>query len=85
MPEHPLFWHYPHYGNQGGTPGSALRCGKWKYIEFYEDHSVRLQFPEFFHRILIGCHEAIQRSPSHLIDSDLEIDFPVFFCLKRFL
>lgn len=38
----PIFWHYPHYGNQGGTPGSALRCGKWKYIEFYEDHSVRL-------------------------------------------
>ena len=38
----PIFWHYPHYGNQGGTPGTALRCGKWKYIEFYEDHSVRL-------------------------------------------
>ena len=33
-----IFWHYPHYGNQGGTPASALRCGKWKYVIFYEDN-----------------------------------------------
>jgi arylsulfatase A-like enzyme len=31
-----VFWHYPHYGNQGGTPGSAVRMGKYKLIEFYE-------------------------------------------------
>ena len=37
-----IFWHYPHYGNQGGTPGSSLRSGKWKYIEFYEDNSRHL-------------------------------------------
>lgn len=35
--DRPLFWHYPHYGNQGGTPGSSIRYGKWKLIEFYED------------------------------------------------
>ena len=23
IPERPLVWHYPHYGNQGGTPGSG--------------------------------------------------------------
>jgi len=33
----PMFWHYPHYGNQGGTPGSAIRHGDWKLIEFFED------------------------------------------------
>ncbi len=33
----PLFWHYPHYGNQGGSPGSAIRVGAWKLIRFYED------------------------------------------------
>jgi arylsulfatase A-like enzyme len=39
MAEHrPLFWHYPHYGNQGGTPGSSVRQGDWKLIEFFEDH-----------------------------------------------
>lgn len=33
----PLFWHYPHYGNQGGSPGSAIRDGNWKLIKWYED------------------------------------------------
>lgn len=33
----PLFWHYPHYGNQGGSPGAALRLGDYKLIHFYED------------------------------------------------
>lgn len=32
-----VFWHYPHYGNQGGTPGSAMRCGDYKLLEFFED------------------------------------------------
>ena len=34
--ERPLFWHYPHYGNQGGTPSAAVRLGGWKLIYFYE-------------------------------------------------
>lgn len=37
-----LYWHYPHYGNQGGSPGAAVRAGRWKLIEFYEDHRVEL-------------------------------------------
>ena len=32
----PLFWHFPHYANQGGTPGSSVRKGRYKLIEFYE-------------------------------------------------
>lgn len=32
-----LFWHYPHYSNQGGFPGGAIRAGDWKLIERYED------------------------------------------------
>lgn len=32
----PVFWHYPHYGNQGGSPGSAVRDGDWKLIEWFE-------------------------------------------------
>lgn len=31
----PLFWHYPHWGNQGGIPSSAIRDGDWKLIVFY--------------------------------------------------
>lgn len=37
-----IFWHYPHYGNQGGTPGSAVRAGDWKLIEFFEDGRLEL-------------------------------------------
>ncbi len=37
-----IFWHYPHYGNQGGTPGSAIRMGDWKLIEFFEDGRIEL-------------------------------------------
>lgn len=32
-----LYWHYPHYSNQGGRPGGAIRMGDLKLIEFYED------------------------------------------------
>lgn len=37
LPERPLIWHYPHYGNQGGEPSSIIRLGKWKLIHYYED------------------------------------------------
>lgn len=37
IPDRPLYWHYPHYGNQGGEPGSIIRVGDWKLIHYYED------------------------------------------------
>jgi arylsulfatase A-like enzyme len=37
-----IFWHYPHYGNQGGTPGSSVRLGDHKLIEFFEDGRLEL-------------------------------------------
>ncbi|OGV66279.1 MAG: sulfatase [Lentisphaerae bacterium RIFOXYA12_FULL_48_11] len=37
MQRGPIFWHYPHYGNQGGAPGSAVREGPWKLIEWLEN------------------------------------------------
>jgi arylsulfatase A-like enzyme len=38
----PLFWHYPHYSNQGGKPGGAIRDGDLKLIEFYESGYLEL-------------------------------------------
>ncbi len=38
----PLFWHYPHYSNQGGFPGGAIRIDDWKLIERYEDGRLHL-------------------------------------------
>ncbi len=37
-----LYWHYPHYSNQGGIPGGAIRVGDFKLIERYEDGRVHL-------------------------------------------
>ena len=40
--ERAIFWHVPHYSPQGGKPASAIRKGKYKLIEFYEDEHVEL-------------------------------------------
>ncbi len=42
MPERPVFWHYPHYGNQGGVPSAMVRYGAYKLIEEYENDTVSL-------------------------------------------
>jgi arylsulfatase A-like enzyme len=42
LPRECLYWHYPHYGNQGGSPSAAIRQGDFKLIEFYEDNHVEL-------------------------------------------
>jgi arylsulfatase A-like enzyme len=31
-----LYWHMPHYTNQGGEPGGAIREGDYKLIELYQ-------------------------------------------------
>jgi arylsulfatase A-like enzyme len=36
LPERPLYWHYPHYSNQGVEPGSAVRMGRYKLIDNFE-------------------------------------------------
>jgi arylsulfatase A len=36
LPPRALYWHYPHYANQGSRPSGAIRDGDWKLIEFYD-------------------------------------------------
>ncbi|ACQ82226.1 sulfatase [Beutenbergia cavernae DSM 12333] len=31
----PIFWHYPHYSNQGGAPSAAVRDGRWKLVRHF--------------------------------------------------
>ncbi len=38
----PLFWHQPHYTNQGGRPSGAVRDGDWKLVEDYDSGKVEL-------------------------------------------
>ncbi len=38
----PLFWHYPHYSNQGGVPAAAVRLGNFKLIQRLESGKLHL-------------------------------------------
>jgi len=42
LPRQAIYWHYPHYSNQGGGPSGAVRAGDLKLMEFYEDNHVEL-------------------------------------------
>lgn len=37
-----LYWHYPHFANQGGHPAGAVREGDWKLIKDYEFGKIEL-------------------------------------------
>jgi arylsulfatase A-like enzyme len=41
-PGRALFWHVPHYTNQGSRPSGAVREGRWKLVLHYEDDSTEL-------------------------------------------
>ncbi len=42
LPHRLLFWHFPHYTNQGSRPAGAVRDGAWKLVEHYEDGRLEL-------------------------------------------
>jgi arylsulfatase A-like enzyme len=37
-----LFWHIPHYTNQGSRPAGAVRDGRWKLVEHYDNDDAEL-------------------------------------------
>ena len=42
IPERALYWHYPHYSNQGGNPGSVIRLGDYKLFHDFETEKTEL-------------------------------------------
>jgi arylsulfatase A len=42
LPRDALYWHYPHYSNEGGKPCGAVRQDDLKLIQFYEDGRLEL-------------------------------------------
>lgn len=38
----PVFWHYPHYSNQGGSPAAAVRIGRYKLIRSFDGGAEQL-------------------------------------------
>lgn len=74
-----LFFHYPHYSNQGGRPSSAIREGAWKLIldwetggsELYqltddigERHDVAAVHPELAGRLEQALRTWVDGSPA---------------------
>lgn len=37
-----VYWHFPHYSNQGGRPSGVVRWSNYKLIEFYDTGEVEL-------------------------------------------
>jgi arylsulfatase A-like enzyme len=58
----PIYWHYPHYSNQGGPPGCAVRDDQWKLIHWFEDDRVEL----FNLREDIGEHNDLSRTETKI-------------------
>ncbi len=42
LPIRSLYWHYPHYSNQGGRPAGAIRDGNWKLVRWEENGRLEL-------------------------------------------
>ena len=87
LPERQLFWHYPHYGNQGGDPSSIIRDGDWKLIYYWEDksmelynlatdpgeqHDLALEYGEEVKRLRADLLEWIEESDANLPSADPE-------------
>jgi arylsulfatase A-like enzyme len=79
-----LYWHYPHYGNQGGDPSAIIRSGPWKLIHYFEDdhdelynlvddekelHDVSADHPD-------KTAELRQRLGQWLVDVDAKLPLP---------
>ena len=61
----PLYWHYPHYGNQGGEPSSVIQQEGWKLIHYWEDGRQELyKLPSTEHDSL----NVISRHPEMALD-----------------
>jgi len=89
LPTRPLYWHYPHYGNQGGDPSSIIREGDWKLIHYYEDGSNELyniaqdpseqnnvasQFPEITNKLRIQLQDWLASVNAKFPEEDEEFN-----------
>ncbi|MEM7384590.1 MAG: sulfatase-like hydrolase/transferase [Verrucomicrobiota bacterium] len=77
----PLFWHFPHYGNQGGPPSGAVREGDWKLIRRYENDALELynmnEDPGESHNV-VGAEMAKRDELKAKLDAFLEESGAIF-------
>ncbi|MBU3005283.1 sulfatase [Paraglaciecola arctica] len=80
----PLYFHYPHYSNQGGFPGAAIREGNWKLIERFEDGRTHLfnldtdigeqtdlasKYPDRLNAMRLNLHKWYQQTQAQFLKS----------------
>lgn len=63
-----IYWHYPHYGNQGGTPHTAVVSGRWKLIEWFETGRAELFDLVTDPSEVIDCHQQKPQIVSQLLE-----------------
>jgi arylsulfatase A-like enzyme len=62
-PERPLFWHFPHYTNQGSRPSGAMRDGNWMLVDYYDADQAELYD---LRADLAEHHDLAKREPARL-------------------
>ena len=75
----PIYWHYPHYANQGGNPGSIIRRGNYKLI-----HDLETGMKELYDlsqdigesKNISGVEPQVEAELSALLDAWLEEQAP---------
>src|SRR5690606_19000501 len=81
-----IFWHFPHYSNHGmQSPGGAVRSGKYKLIEYFENNTVQLfdlendlgelndisnENPEKVNELRAMLHEWRKEDPAQMMEPD---------------
>lgn len=78
LPRDAIFWHYPHYSNQGGAPASAVRMGDLKLIEDLETGDVELyqldKGPAELNNVADQFPEKVEEMRKRLRDWRREVD-----------
>jgi arylsulfatase A-like enzyme len=78
LPRDAIFWHYPHYSNQGDTPASSVRAGDWKLIEFFEDGRLELynlrEDPGERRNVAASQRDIVQRLHGRLVRWRAEVE-----------
>lgn len=70
-----VFWHYPHYSNNGSTPAASVVSGPWKLIRYFEDD--RLELYNLDHDIsesreIAAAHEDVRDRLARMLSEWIE-------------
>lgn len=93
-----IYWHFPHYSNHGmQSPGGAIRCGKYKLLEYFENGTNQLfdlesdmgeqndlskTHPEIANRLLKRLHEWQEEVSAEMMERNPDFDANATFPME---